>query len=1070
MPLTSAAAAVGSAGKAVLDAVSSVGFAGAVGGGAAAAAEVFSYNRENYMEDREMRMKKELTERKMRIKQAQLWREDVRDFVSLTERKMKYYLLINVLLLGFNVNLWCEGRLPEHTPHWLMLGYQVSTAGSFLFLLLTVWLSMHASVAAQSYQARVLTQLVRLPIPTWSEVEACRTFGSSFEQIDPKQMFRVPFVSGSQEDIATRYAAASPADRTEAGTVDATPVDARSGHGVGSSDNSNDAKSKVAERTHAASVAADPWGLERRGDDIYELGPRDAKETAQLRHIKVIRQAAVYWQTYDAFARVSMSVGVNQLMLAMCYYILGYVLCQVHCPAAAFAGVSVLIATAEMVARIDLTLKPAQQRLIQALLVAGPTIGSIAAYNSTLGYDQADAISRSLAPLAFLSHGAVLALMTSFLGVSEQENGAMLPLAFQGVLFLDVFGWVKDSVGVASEKKVARVSETSRVASRHLQSAATAPAYDAGSNESLIKSIVSDYYEVLAKLESANSHDSTPPKSKGAAQDALGYYAVDYFAGSEETDEMSEGDVEDAQNPPELGGDSQRPAADSVSCSSGGTPHPTRPDDFRPSGAFQDMRHLKGAPRMTDTICAVRPPAKDFFEPVTFMPPEGRFRRKVDEFFDNEINAGFEYVKDGNSSSHIVTGHDHESPGVLPWHIFKGSSALLCIVWACAGAVAILDNLQEHSFTISATGAPAAVQNDKLAIFPSLVGLWASGLSGISWGPKPERIVVTWPYHAISPWGLSCDSAGRQLLVTDGVSTLTASLQLGDSSVSSSGRLRAGRQVALDSRSGSTETRADFHEVSLCDALHGEAITDTALFCPRADNASFHNRACMAAVLHQRGKRVAYCSLPSDARDAIGEPVAASYAISQTWLDGAETKLPGVGGDRLEKVEWILGDSDCTLSPGTIRDGGTCISVGTSHGRVARLRQDQMAFAEREYGSQFEPKMAPDDIAVERKEDWEIQDEDRSSSVAGVVRAFNSRYIGVLQPKRKSIRVLDLSSSGSKAATLMLPAITAKGAGDMVSFCSGGGHLYMLGSGPSPGLWRMSLPAGLHSDSARGIV
>ena len=34
-------------------------------------------------------------------------------------------------------------------------------------------------------------------------------------------------------------------------------------------------------------------------------------------------QAAVYWQTYDAFARVSMSVGINQLMLGMSYYILG---------------------------------------------------------------------------------------------------------------------------------------------------------------------------------------------------------------------------------------------------------------------------------------------------------------------------------------------------------------------------------------------------------------------------------------------------------------------------------------------------------------------------------------------------------------------------------------------------------------------------------------------------------------------------------------------------------------------------------------------------------------------------
>ncbi|CAE7218775.1 fumA, partial [Symbiodinium pilosum] len=70
-------------------------------------------------------------------------------------------------------------------------------------------------------------------------------------------------------------------------------------------------------------VATDPWGLEQRGDGVYELGCYSGAEVAQLRHVKLLRQAAVYWQTYDAFARVSMSVGINQLMLGMSYYILG---------------------------------------------------------------------------------------------------------------------------------------------------------------------------------------------------------------------------------------------------------------------------------------------------------------------------------------------------------------------------------------------------------------------------------------------------------------------------------------------------------------------------------------------------------------------------------------------------------------------------------------------------------------------------------------------------------------------------------------------------------------------------
>eukprot|EP00438_Fugacium_kawagutii_P024856 Skav207483 [mRNA] locus=scaffold2519:36542:38800:- [translate_table: standard] len=83
-----------------------------------AAAKVYEYNRDNFMEDREQRMKKEFHERRYRVVQGQLWRQDVRDFISLTEQKMSLYLIINVLLLSFTVTMWVEGQLPETTPDW----------------------------------------------------------------------------------------------------------------------------------------------------------------------------------------------------------------------------------------------------------------------------------------------------------------------------------------------------------------------------------------------------------------------------------------------------------------------------------------------------------------------------------------------------------------------------------------------------------------------------------------------------------------------------------------------------------------------------------------------------------------------------------------------------------------------------------------------------------------------------------------------------------------------------------------------------------------------------------------
>merc|ERR1719160_1548299 len=64
-----------------------------------------------------------------------------------------------------------------------------------------MWLSMHAAVTSAGYEARLLTQMVRLPIPSWQEVEACRTYASEFERGETKQMFRVPWMMGPQEKL-----------------------------------------------------------------------------------------------------------------------------------------------------------------------------------------------------------------------------------------------------------------------------------------------------------------------------------------------------------------------------------------------------------------------------------------------------------------------------------------------------------------------------------------------------------------------------------------------------------------------------------------------------------------------------------------------------------------------------------------------------------------------------------------------------------------------------------------------------------------------------------------------------
>merc|ERR1719191_2491530 len=101
---------------------------------------------------------------------------------------------------GFTVLMLCEGR-PSFSPAWLAGFYLISVVSSFLYLLMSVWFAMQALVASKAYEVRLLTQLVRLPVPSWAQLEGARTYESGFEKSDPKQMFRVPFVMGRQEDI-----------------------------------------------------------------------------------------------------------------------------------------------------------------------------------------------------------------------------------------------------------------------------------------------------------------------------------------------------------------------------------------------------------------------------------------------------------------------------------------------------------------------------------------------------------------------------------------------------------------------------------------------------------------------------------------------------------------------------------------------------------------------------------------------------------------------------------------------------------------------------------------------------
>eukprot|EP00427_Karlodinium_veneficum_P008125 CAMPEP_0169095704 /NCGR_PEP_ID=MMETSP1015-20121227/18612_1 /TAXON_ID=342587 /ORGANISM="Karlodinium micrum, Strain CCMP2283" /LENGTH=889 /DNA_ID=CAMNT_0009156429 /DNA_START=51 /DNA_END=2717 /DNA_ORIENTATION=- len=420
----------------------SLGCAAAVGASASAGTTVFQYNRKNYMYDREMRMETEFQIMEFRIERARLFRDDVRDIVGLTSVKMDTYLIINAVQLGFCVMMFCEGRLSAGTPNWLIGAHTLALAGAFTYLLMSVWLSMHAMVAARSYEVRLLTQLVRLPVPSWAQLEGARTYASTFEKLEARQMFRVPFVMGTQERVlgsshSLEHGSPSLAPSEEAENVDSSLI------GEVPSAETTTTTGAVPDVQATRAFSADPWGLELPGDNIYELDRAVQTDPRELDHVKLVRAAMQYWQSYDAFSRVSMSIGTNQLVAALSYYVLGYVLVANHAVVASWLGVTMFVAIACALIRLDMSLSASQYQLAVCLVACGPLC--MAYCTRSWAVNGTTSILEVLVPITYLSQAAWLGFVLYVCNVREQANGVQLPTGFRSVLYIDVFGWIKDN-------------------------------------------------------------------------------------------------------------------------------------------------------------------------------------------------------------------------------------------------------------------------------------------------------------------------------------------------------------------------------------------------------------------------------------------------------------------------------------------------------------------------------------------------------------------------------------------------------------------------------------------------
>jgi len=279
-----------------------IGLGQAVAGAAGAAGMgLFSYNRGNYMMDQKLHFARYTAGCNLAIAQTNMYRQDITDLTSLTCTRMDVYHSIAAMTATILTALFCPGRLGLHTPPppgWLMGLFMVNLAGTYLWLGLTMWLAMHASLRADSALTHMLTRFVRLPVPAQWMLDRARKFLSSYEEQPLSEAFRLPFTRHQRKGSPGE----GPYNESMEFDADAERR-ARHGHDVPA--------------WYRKEKAVD------HGCTVETMMPFGARGTAP-EHFEVYREVQNEWWPYDVYSRLSIFLAFMHLTHCWTYMQIGH--------------------------------------------------------------------------------------------------------------------------------------------------------------------------------------------------------------------------------------------------------------------------------------------------------------------------------------------------------------------------------------------------------------------------------------------------------------------------------------------------------------------------------------------------------------------------------------------------------------------------------------------------------------------------------------------------------------------------------------------------------------------------
>ncbi|CAK0908663.1 unnamed protein product [Prorocentrum cordatum] len=494
-----------------------------------------------------------------------LHREDVRDLVGLTVGRMDIYHVVGTLLLTFGIQ-WFSTQMDSEDLEGFYTLFIMSNFCSVGYLIMSVWLAMHASIAAQAIGCRLLTSNMRLALPSkcelerisvsitpgldrmvalgkWAEAkitsrpeqeesdrqsarkraamapaaasadgaqanrgrgrpDAHRAASSADEDMAPMQRMQTAVMSrlcaaggaAGELHLDAGWARTHSAASVLPGTGQPPQPPGREGREETAPPRHPTARRPQHEATHQSAFAEPPSGGFGReeADDVdhmlrpWESDPRRAMERRygaaaedcdvdRQRHFRRFLREQQHWLGYDAYSRVCMSCGLNQMLQALSYSVLGIVSAKSYPTAVgAFCGIQFL---SVLILQLDMrgALRGRKEKSAVFLLLTLPPLVPACVYWSRLFAKEWQALS--ISPCFFLHGMWALYMFCEMRPVPLGEVGgpfvALVPQRFRAVTHLNVVKLKEDSQ--APQEDVRReLEEARRSTSEYIRDRTTA--------------------------------------------------------------------------------------------------------------------------------------------------------------------------------------------------------------------------------------------------------------------------------------------------------------------------------------------------------------------------------------------------------------------------------------------------------------------------------------------------------------------------------------------------------------------------------------------------------------------